>query len=74
LLENNGNSIENVDITIITEKPKLTPYINLMRNRLSEILKIDIAKISVKAKTNEQLNAVGSGEAIAAQAAVLINT
>ena len=74
LLENNGNSIENIDINIITEKPKLAPYINLMRTRLSEILKIDIAKISIKAKTNEQLDAIGRGEAIAAQAVVLITT
>ena len=80
LLESNGNSngnsngyeIENIDINIITEQPKLAPYINSMRERLSEILQIDKEKISVKAKTNEQLDAIGRGEAIAAQAIVLI--
>ena len=72
LLESNGNSIENIDVNIITEKPKLAPYIDLMRNSLSEILNIDKIKISIKAKTNEQLDAIGRGEAIAAQAVVMI--
>jgi len=69
---NNNYVIENVDINIITEQPKLAPYLNLMRERLSEILQINKEKISVKAKTNEQLDAIGRGEAIAAQAIVLI--
>jgi 2-C-methyl-D-erythritol 2,4-cyclodiphosphate synthase len=72
LLKSNGYTIENIDINIITEQPKLAPYIDLMRNSLSEILGIDVAKISIKAKTHEQLDAVGRGEAIAAQAVVLI--
>jgi 2-C-methyl-D-erythritol 2,4-cyclodiphosphate synthase len=72
LLKSNGYVIENIDMNIITEKPKLTPYISLMRNRLSEILEIDISKISIKAKTNEQLDAIGKGEAIAAQAITTI--
>jgi 2-C-methyl-D-erythritol 2,4-cyclodiphosphate synthase len=72
LLKENNYSIENIDFNIITEKPKLSPYIYSMRNRLSELLQIDIDKISIKAKTNEQLDAIGRGEAIAAQAIVLI--
>jgi len=72
LLLNKGYTIENIDINIITEQPKLAPYINQMRERLSEILKMDKEKISIKAKTNEQLDAVGRGEAIAAQAVVMI--
>jgi 2-C-methyl-D-erythritol 2,4-cyclodiphosphate synthase len=43
-----------------------------MRDKLSEILNIDITKISIKAKTNEQLDAIGRGEAIAAQAGGLV--
>ena len=73
LLKKNSYVIENIDLNIITEKPKLEPYIQLMRNRISEILQIDIAKISIKAKTNEQLDAIGRGDAIAAQAIILIN-
>jgi 2-C-methyl-D-erythritol 2,4-cyclodiphosphate synthase len=72
LLETNGYIIENIDLNIITEKPKLAPYISLMRTRLSEILQIDVTVISIKAKTNEQLDTIGSGEAIAAQAVVMI--
>jgi len=72
LLLNKGYTIENIDINIITEQPKLAPYINQMRERLSEILKMDKEKISIKAKTNEQLDAVGRGEAIAAQAVVMM--
>jgi len=73
MILNSGYGIENIDINIITEKPKLTPYIPSMRNKLSDILNINIEKISIKAKTNEQLDAIGRGEAIAAQAAVLIS-
>jgi 2-C-methyl-D-erythritol 2,4-cyclodiphosphate synthase len=72
LLKTNGYRIENIDINIITEMPRLASYIKLMRNRLSEILEIDTGRISVKAKTNEQLDAVGRGEAIAAQALAFI--
>ena len=72
LLKTNGYVIENIDINIITEKPKLAPYIDAMRNRLAKILQINITQISIKAKTNEQLDNIGSGKAIAAQAVVLI--
>jgi 2-C-methyl-D-erythritol 2,4-cyclodiphosphate synthase len=74
LLNDNSYVIENIDLNIITEKPKLAPYIASMRNSLSELLQIDIDKISIKAKTNEQLDAVGRGEAIAAQAIVLVQS
>ena len=73
LIRKNGYLIENIDINIITEKPKLAPFITAMRNRLSEILNIDVTKISIKAKTNEQSDAIGREEAIAAQAVVMIN-
>jgi len=72
LLKTNGYVIENIDINIITEKPKLAPYIDVMRNRLSKLLQINITQISIKAKTNEQSDAIGTGEAIAAQAVALI--
>jgi len=72
LLKNKGYFIENIDINIITEQPKLTPYILSMRTRLAELLQLEISQISIKAKTNEQLNAIGRGEAIAAQAVVLM--
>jgi len=72
LLKENGNAIENIDLNIITEQPRLATYINSMRERLSQLLQIDIDRISIKAKTNEQFDAIGRGEAIAAQAVVLL--
>jgi len=72
LIRKNGYLIENIDLNIITEKPKLAPYITSMRNKLSEILNIEVVKISIKAKTNEQLDAMGRGEAIAVQTAAVI--
>lgn len=72
LLKENDFAIENIDLNIITEQPKLSTKINLMRHSLSKLLNIDVTKISIKAKTNEQLDAIGRGEAIAAQAVVLI--
>jgi 2-C-methyl-D-erythritol 2,4-cyclodiphosphate synthase len=72
LLQNNNFHIENIDINIITQEPKLSPYIELMRNNLAELLNMDVTKISIKAKTNEQLDAIGKQEAIAAQTVVLI--
>ena len=54
------------------EKPKLASYISKMRNRIAEILEIDINQVSVKATTTEKLGFVGREEGIAAIATVLI--
>ncbi|MEW6127596.1 MAG: 2-C-methyl-D-erythritol 2,4-cyclodiphosphate synthase [Acidobacteriota bacterium] len=67
-----GYRIANIDSTIIAEKPKLAPYIQTIRQQLATVLKIELHQISVKAKTNEKLDAVGRGEAMQAQAVALI--
>ena len=72
LLGEAGWSIINIDATIMAENPKMLPHIPAMRQTLAEILKIDISQINLKAKTNEGLDAIGRGEAIAAQAIALI--
>ncbi len=64
--------VVNLDSTILAERPKLAPHIPLMREQLAAALRIGIEQVSVKAKTNEGLDAVGRGEAIAAQAIVLL--
>jgi 2-C-methyl-D-erythritol 2,4-cyclodiphosphate synthase len=64
--------IVNVDATVMLEKPKLRPYINAMRENLASTLDIDTSCVNIKAKTGEGLDAVGRGEAIAAQAVVLL--
>jgi 2-C-methyl-D-erythritol 2,4-cyclodiphosphate synthase len=74
LIGDKGYRVANVDATVITEQPKLKPYIQAMRERLAEVLEADVDRVSVKAKTNEGLDAIGRGEAMAAQAVVLIST
>ncbi len=72
MLKERGYQISNIDSTIITERPKLKPYIAEMRQTLAAILEIEIEQVSIKAKTNEKLDAVGQGEAMQAQAIALI--
>lgn len=67
-----GYVIVNIDSTIIAQEPKIAPYIENMRMNIAGTLGIKPDQISVKAKSNEQVDAVGKGEAIAAQAVVLL--
>ena len=67
-----GHRIGNVDVTILAERPKLAPHVGAMRERLAELLAVDVERVSVKAKTMEGLGAIGEGEAIAALAVVLL--
>ncbi len=68
LLEEKKLAIEHVDAVVILEKPKLGPHFPKMREALAESLGVPLEKIHLKAKTNEGVDAVGRGEAIAAQA------
>jgi 2-C-methyl-D-erythritol 2,4-cyclodiphosphate synthase len=72
LVKDNGYQISNIDATVTLEKPKLASYISKMRNKIAEILEININQVSVKATTNEKLGFVGREEGIAAIATVLI--
>ena len=74
LAHERGLSVVNVDTTILLEAPKLRPYVQSMRERIAEVLGVDLACVSVKAKTGEGLDAVGKGMAVTAQAAVLMAT
>lgn len=65
-------SIGNVDVTIIAQMPKLSPYIEQMRANIAADLGIGIDSVSVKATTTEKLGFTGRGEGIAAQASALI--
>ncbi len=66
-------SIINVDSTIFLEKPKLGNNKQKIRQRLAELLGLTIEQVSVKAKTMEQLGAIGQGQAIAVSVSVLLN-
>jgi len=67
-----GYEIANVDSVVICEKPKLSPHYPLMRQRLAEVLGISSDQVSVKATTTEKMGVIGSGDAVAAQAVVLL--
>ena len=67
-----NGKIQNVDVTIICERPKIGPYRDTMRQKLAEILEIPITAVSVKATTTEQLGFTGRNEGLAAQAIVSI--
>lgn len=66
LLDEKHLTIEHVDAVIVTEKPKLGPHFPKMRETLSKALGVGADKIHLKAKTNEGVDAIGRGEAIAA--------
>jgi 2-C-methyl-D-erythritol 2,4-cyclodiphosphate synthase len=64
--------IVNVDTTVVAEKPRLSKYIDEMRQNLSKVLGISIGKVSVKASTNNGLGDIGRGKGIAAYAVAII--
>lgn len=72
LLSKSEYRISNVDLTIIAQAPKLSPFIEAMRCNIAEDLEIDLSQVSVKATTTEHLGFTGRKEGIAAQAVVLI--
>ncbi len=74
LIKERGFKVANIDAVVLAERPHLAPYIESMRERLASVLQIEVELVSVKAKTNEGLDAVGRGEAMAAQAIVLLST
>jgi hypothetical protein len=62
----------NLDATVVCERPRLAPFLPAMQAALAGTLEVPPSAVSIKAKTNEGLDAVGRGEAIAAQAILLI--
>jgi 2-C-methyl-D-erythritol 4-phosphate cytidylyltransferase/2-C-methyl-D-erythritol 2,4-cyclodiphosphate synthase len=67
-----GGVLSNADVTLICERPKITPHAPAMIARLADLLGTDASRISVKATTSERLGFTGRGEGIAAQAAVCV--
>jgi len=66
--------INNIDISVELEKPKLAKYILDMRKNISKLLKIKLDQISIKANTNEKMDAVGKNEAVIAYSVVLLES
>ena len=69
-----GYEIGNIDATVLAQRPKLSPHIPLMRERLAAALKIPVSAISVKATTEEGLGFTGKGEGIAAHTVCLLQS
>ena len=72
ILHENGWKIENIDSTILCQKPKLAPHIPAMREKLAEAFGLPVDAVSVKATTEEHLGFTGEGLGIAAHAVALI--
>jgi len=72
MLKQGGWSLQNADITLIAEKPRLAEYREAIRQSLADCLQLPLSAISVKATTSEGLGFTGRGEGIAVQAQVLI--
>lgn len=71
-LARSGWRVVNADATVIAEAPRLLPHIPAMRARLAEVMGVDPARVSVKAKTNEGMDAVGRREGISAMAVATV--
>jgi 2-C-methyl-D-erythritol 2,4-cyclodiphosphate synthase len=72
LLKGVGYTVENVDATVIAERPRLEGYLKRMRLAIASALEVDDSRVSVKATSPEGLGAIGRGEGIAAMAVALI--
>ena len=72
LIQDEGYIINNLDCNIIAQEPKMKPHIQKMREELAKILMLDVNLISIKAKTNEKMDAVGEKLAIEANAIVML--
>lgn len=72
LLDGEGYVVENIDATIIAQRPKMRPYIDQMVENIAKALKLETEQVNIKATTEEGLGFTGSGEGISAQAICLL--
>ena len=72
LVQEKGYRVGNIDATIALQKPKLRPYIDTMREKIANILEIDVDRVSIKATTEEKLGFTGREEGIKAYAVTLL--
>ncbi|MDE2264490.1 MAG: bifunctional 2-C-methyl-D-erythritol 4-phosphate cytidylyltransferase/2-C-methyl-D-erythritol 2,4-cyclodiphosphate synthase [Alphaproteobacteria bacterium] len=72
MVRQKGGAIVHCDVTIICERPKLTPHREAMRAKIAEILQLDISRVSIKATTTEGLGFTGRREGLAAQAVATV--
>jgi 2-C-methyl-D-erythritol 4-phosphate cytidylyltransferase/2-C-methyl-D-erythritol 2,4-cyclodiphosphate synthase len=74
LAAEHGFEVGNVDVTVVLERPKIGGYVDAMRAAVAGAIGLDAARVSIKGKTNEGMDAIGRGEAIAAHAVALLRS
>lgn len=74
LIAENGYVVENIDATIIAQKPKMRPYIEEMEKNIAQTLGIDVSQVNVKATTEEGLGFTGTEQGISSQAICALTT
>ena len=72
LVRDRGYEVGNIDVTVALQKPKINPYVEEMKACVSDVMKIQLDQVSIKATTTEKLGFVGREEGIEAYAVVLI--
>lgn len=72
MLRARGLTVENADVTVLAQAPRVTPHRDAMRRQIAQLLEVDPARVNVKATTTEGLGFLGRAEGIAAQAVVLL--
>ena len=72
LLRNRGYFVNNIDIMVMLQKPKISPYIHKMKEKISKILELSSERISIKATTTEKLGFVGREEGISVMAVATV--
>lgn len=72
LVKEKGYVLENADMTVVMQKPKIAGYIDKIRQNLSHIMKVPLDRISVKATTEEKLGFTGKGEGVKAYSVCLL--
>jgi 2-C-methyl-D-erythritol 2,4-cyclodiphosphate synthase len=73
MLRQEGWELQNIDLSILAEKPKIKPYVEAMKKCLASILELDASQIGIKATTTERLGFVGREEGLVASAVVLLS-
>jgi len=73
ILREMGYGPANVDVVVVSEQPKISPVAQAIRERLSEVLGIEVGAVSIKGKTNEGMGWIGAGEGMAVHAVALVS-
>lgn len=73
LLKKRNYKINNIDITIVIESPRLQPLINEMKKSLSDLLDIDLTQISIKSSTSQKIGLIGEHKAVTCYSTILIS-